>query len=393
MPERDDSTERRATTQPAADVGAQPGEDAETSSHERRRALHRGLLFATGALVPILAVLLVWKAANGVLLLFAGYLVAVFLRALTRFVKNHSPLSHRWAFAVVMLVLVALAVGVGWWMAPRVNEQVQQLSEELPAAVEQATEQLQDYEWVRWFERRMEEGDGEQGAAVSWLRRALGVFATTVGAITGFLILLWTGIYIAFDPHLYERGAVGLVPQRHRERVSQVFTEMDETLAYWMLGKVAAMLIIGILTWIGLSALGIPLAFTLSLLAALLTFIPNFGPIASTIPPALLALAQAPIKALWVVLLFLGIQFVESYLVTPLIQRRAIAMPPALIVLAQVVLSLLFGFLGLLVATPLAAALIVLVKRLYVEDVLEEDGEHPTPEEALQRTRERVRGA
>lgn len=344
-------------------------EAGKPSAAERRWTMHRGLLAATGALVPVLLVLLFWKAAVGFLLVFTGYLAAVFLRAPTRLLSRRTGLSHRAAFGIVMLLLVGLAVALGFWAAPRVADQVDQLSRQLPRAVEDLTGQLDRYDWtsrlMAGLQARSQAGDG------AWLRGALGIFSSVAGAVTGFLVVLFAGIYLAFDPDLYEGGLLALVPPRRRARVAEVLAETDATLRRWMVGKIASMAVIGVLTWIGLSALGIPLAFTLSLLAALLTFIPNFGPIASTVPPALLALAQSPIRALWVILLFLGIQAVESYLVTPMIQKQAIAMPPALILASQVILALLFGFLGILVATPLAAALIVIVRRLYVDDVLE----------------------
>lgn len=335
----------------------------------RRRTIHRGLLAAAGALVPVLLVLLLWKAAQAVLLIFAGYLMSVFLRAPIPFLRGRTGLSHRAAFGIVLLVLAALLVALGFWTAPRVAEQADELSRQIPQAVEQLSGQLDRYEWSRWLQARIE--SGQQRMDGSWLSGALGVFSSVVGAVTGFVVVLWAGIYFAFDPRLYRRGLTALVPRRRRERVAEVFGEADETLRYWMLGMLASMTVVGILTWIGLSALGIPLAFILALLSALLTFIPNFGPIASTIPPALLALAQEPIKALWIVLLYLGIQTVESYLITPMIQKKAIEMQPALILMAQVVLALLFGFMGLVVAMPLAAALLVIVQRLYIEDVLE----------------------
>ncbi len=350
----------------AADEGA---DDSRLSPHARRRQVHRGLLAAAGALVPVLLVLLLWKAAPAFLLLFTGCLVAAGLRGVAESVHAHSRLSYRASLAVVLLLLVGAVVATGVLLAPRVDRQVQELGERLPQAAGQLLERVEGQPWVRWLESNLRQA-GEDGGA-SWLHRALGVFSTVFGAAAGFLIIVFTGIYLASSPGLYERGLLALVPRRRRPRVAEVLGEVDHTLRWWLLGQLASMTVIGVLTWIGLAALGIPLAFALGLLAALLTFIPNFGPIASAVPPLLLALAQQPVKALWVVLLFLGIQAVESYLITPMIQKKAIAMPPAVVLVSQVVLALLFGFLGLLVATPLTAAVVVLVRRLYVDDVLD----------------------
>jgi predicted PurR-regulated permease PerM len=317
---------------------------------------------------PVLLFLLLWFGAQAFLLVFAGYLVAVFVRAPTRWVARRARLSHRLAFALVLLILTLLAFALGSWAAPRVAEQADELSRQLPQAFRDLTRQLGQYEWSIWLQSRVEGWwESTDGA---WMSRALGAFSTFAGAIAGFLIVFFAGLYFAFDPWLYRNGLLALVPLHRRGRVAEVLSETDETLRYWMIGKIVAMAVIGVLTWIGLALLGIPLAFLLALLAALLTFIPNFGPIASTVPPALLALAQSPMKAVWVVLLFIGIQALESNLITPIIQKRAIEMPPALILATQVVFALLFGFLGIAVATPLTAAVIVLVRRLYVEDAL-----------------------
>ena len=125
-----------------------------------------------------------------------------------------------------------------------------------------------------------------------------------------------------------------------------------------------------------LSLLGIPLALTLALLAAALDFIPNIGPLASAVPALLLALLQGPTTALWVMLLYVIVQVVESYILAPLVQRRAVSLPPALLLGAQVLLPMLFGFPGLLLATPVTVLLLVVVRNLYVEAILEP---HPQP--------------
>jgi predicted PurR-regulated permease PerM len=132
----------------------------------------------------------------------------------------------------------------------------------------------------------------------------------------------------------------------------------------------ASMIVVGLLTAVGLWALGMPLALTLGLLAALLTFIPNLGPTLAVVPAALLALLQSPTKSLYVILLYLVIQAVESYLLIPLVQRQAVSLPPALTITAQVLLGILVGGFGLVLATPLTAAVMVLVRMLYIEDAL-----------------------
>jgi len=339
---------------------------------QRRRTIHKAILASVGALLPVILVLLAWKAANGLLLLFAGFLVAVLFRGLAELVEQRSRLSYRWSLATVLLLILAVLVGAGFLLAPQIQTQVAELSTQIPQAVDELMEKMDDSAWVQWIDQRLG-SDAESGA--STLRQMVGIFATTFGAVTGLVVIFFTGLYLSISPGLYERGALALAPPRHRERLAEVLSKVHRTLRHWLLGKVIAMAIIGVLTWAGLAALDVPLPVANAFIAALLTFIPNFGPVVSAIPPILLALAESPTKALWVVLLYIGIQFVESYLVTPYIQKQAIAMPPALIMISQVVLSILFGFLGLLVATPLTAAAIVVIGELYVKDVLEEEAD------------------
>lgn len=138
-------------------------------------------------------------------------------------------------------------------------------------------------------------------------------------------------------------------------------------LRWWLVGKLLSMSIVGLLTTAGLWLLGVPLALAFGLIAAALTFVPNIGPVLSVVPPALLALTDEPRVAAYVVALYVGIQTVESYAITPIIQRRTVSLPPALTITAQVALGFLVGALGVAVATPLTAAVMTIVRVLYVE--------------------------
>jgi len=147
---------------------------------------------------------------------------------------------------------------------------------------------------------------------------------------------------------------------------------IGQTLRWWLLGRWVSMIVVGFLTAAGLWFIGVPLTLTFGLLTALLTFIPYLGPILSAIPPTLLAFTQYPQQALYVILLYVGIQSVESYLVTPLVQQRTVSLAPALTLTAQMVLGILLGGIGIILATPLFAVMVVLVRMLYIEDTLGE---------------------
>jgi len=180
------------------------------------------------------------------------------------------------------------------------------------------------------------------------------------------------GLYLAVRPLTYTEGVARLVPSEQRQRAGQVLAAMGHALRWWMVGRGASMLVVGILTALGLLLAGVPLFLSLGVIAGLFSFVPYIGPIAGAVPALLVAFTVSPVKALYVVLIFAGVQLLESNLITPLIQEQTVSIPPALLITAQVVAGVLAGILGVLLATPLAVTLTVAVQMLYVEDVLDE---------------------
>lgn len=319
------------------------------------------------AIVTVVAVLVV--AAEVLLLVFAGLLFAVLLSSLSDALVRVSGMRRGVALGLTVLALLTATVGVGWALWPSISEQADQLAKELPAAVRELRGWFEQREWGRWLLGRVEPDQmADNGALVS---QAAGVLVTTISALAALLIILFVGLYVAAQPSLYQRGLRRLVPLAARHRVDEVLFEVTSVLQWWLLGKMLSMVLVGVLTTVGLWWLGMPLALTFGLLAAALTFIPNFGPVLALIPPAILALANDPTQAVYVVLLYLAIQTVESYAVTPLIQRRTVSMPPALTIMSQIVLGVLVGGIGVAVATPLTAAAMTMIRMLYVEDLLE----------------------
>lgn len=172
-----------------------------------------------------------------------------------------------------------------------------------------------------------------------------------------------TAIFLAASPQLYLRGALRLLPMTWRSRGREVAAELGATLRLWFLGQFIDMAIVGLLLWLGVFLIGSPLAMSLALLAGLLNFVPYVGALAGAVPAILVAMAQSPVLAAWVALLFLAVQLLEGNVIAPWIQKRTIALPPALTILSQTVLGTLFGLIGLIVATPFIAVLLVAVRR------------------------------
>jgi predicted PurR-regulated permease PerM len=337
----------------------------------------RVLITVSIVLLMLSLAALVFFAIDVLLLLFGAVLLAIFLHGLANISRRHLRLSEGYSVLLVSFVLTVVLVVSIWMLAPSVADQVKNLRTEVPQAAQNVTEYLSRYSWGKLILEQMP-STGEIVEKVSnsnALSRVGGYFSSTIGLFTNLALMILLAIYLASEPKTYIKGFTKLFPQRKRPRVREILYEIGETLSWWLIGKGASMLLIGVLTWIGLSIIGVPLALTLGLIAGLLSFVPNFGPILSAVPAILLAFIQSPKSALYVIGLYVFVQLIESNLATPMIERKTVELPPVLTIVSQLALAILFGAVGLILATPILAVLMVLIQTLYIQDVL---GDKPT---------------
>ena len=338
------------------------------------------------ALVVICSILLLvalYYTFNVLLLIFAGALLAIFLRGLAEILANYVKVSDGWLVLLVSTILVLFVAGFIAALSPSIAEQTGILREKLPASFQSVTDFLNRYGWGRTLIENLPSYDSvlENLNASKLMYGVGGIFTTTIGTLGNIAIVVLLSIYFASEPRLYLSGFLRLVPIEQRGRVNEVIAGIYQTLRWWLIGKAGSMLFIGVLTWIGLSIIGVPLALTLGLIAGLLSFIPNFGPILSAIPAILLAFIDSPITAVYVLGLYVGVQLIESNIVTPFIERETVELPPALTIVFQLALGVLVGGLGVVLATPMLAAAVVAVQMLYIEDVLGDSSTAPSLEE------------
>ena len=320
-------------------------------------------LLRVGAIALLL--LLAWYLVDVLLLAFAGVLIAVLLRAPADFLASRTRLSPNLSIAVVFVVLALALGGAGFAMAPEIGRQVDELTQQVPKAASELTGSLQQYGWGRWLLERVQ-STGEMAAKPEVVQGAGRVLSTSFGAVASLFTVAVVGLWVTLQPRLYVDAGVRLFPLASRPRARSIASECGTVLQRWLIGSFLSMTIVFILSWIGLSLLGIPLALVLALLAGAMVFIPNFGPLLSAIPAVLLALTQSPQTVLWVVLLYVGVQIVDNTITTPIIQRHAVSIPPALMMVTQVAMGVLAGGLGVIVAVPLIALVMVLVRRIYI---------------------------
>ncbi len=331
-------------------------------------------------LVAGLLVALVWLSIQVWLAVFAGILLAVFFRTLSTLVARAAGLPQVWSLALVILLLLGLGTLGGWLLAPSLADQAHELEIRLPAAIDKISAKWDRAKLGDYLPRRLPPAGELASGAGKVLGNAAAFFKVSVQAIADFLVILFLGVYLAAAPGVYLEGLVRLFPLERRPRVREVQERVGVTLGHWLVGQLVSMATVGTLIGAGLGLLKVPLALALGVLAGLLNFIPIAGSLLSAVPAVLLAFLAGPWHPLYVIGLYLLVNIgIESHILVPLIQRYAISMPPAVAVLALFVMGELFGFFGLLLAVPFTATLIVLIKTLYVGDVLGDKPEKSAP--------------
>ena len=338
-----------------------------------------GLAFGYRVLLATLIVLsigvvamLVWNFSSVLLLLFAAILLAIFLRGLAnQLSERFEKIGPGAALGIVLLGLLLVAGGVGLLMAPRVAAQSKELAEALPSS----WGQLQEYVRTLPFGDHLADRADRQGAfdLERLISNLPAIFSVTLGSLVQFFFIVVVAIYLAAKPSAYVQGIMMLLPKGARGRGCEVFGAIGYTLQWWLIGQVIIMTFVGAATATVLALLGIPLALTLGIIAGVLDFVPNIGPIVAAVPAILVALLSGPEKALYVAIAYIVIQQMEGYVLSPIVHRKTVSLEPALTISAQLAFGLTMGALGVLLATPLTAAALVAVKMLYVEDVLGDD--------------------
>ncbi|MBA3237219.1 MAG: AI-2E family transporter [Parachlamydiaceae bacterium] len=280
---------------------------------------------ALGFVILTLLVLLVaWYVIDVLLLTFAGVLLAIFLRTLNNFLSKKGHLSDSVSMTLVLGGLITAIVLVIELIAPTISNQMEILFNEIPVAWIKLKQALSSSLNLKSIASIYEEINLHQflPQAKNVLAQTVNFFSTTFGLVGSILVFLFIGISLAYDPNTYTQGFLKFIPLNKREKAKATLDSLATTLSWWLFGKILSMVIVGVLTSIGLWMLGVPLALTLGLLAAILTFIPNLGPILSAIPAILIAIVQSPTIALYVIILYVVIQTLESYILTPVIQKK-----------------------------------------------------------------------
>lgn len=324
------------------------------------------ILFAAAVGVGLV---LMWQLADVLVLTFGAIVVAAIVRGLAWRLEQWFGLSTHTAGILSTLSILALLGLTFGLVGGAMTDQVDQLRQSIPDAWAAAATWLESNALGRQFLQFIDEAR-ETGLSGT---RIAGVASTALGAFGSAVLMVIVGIYFALAPALYRNGLLALAPPGSRSRLGDALTASGEGLSRWLLGQSASMVFLGVTTALGLWLLDVPLAMALGFVTALFAFVPFFGSIAAGLLATLMAFTAGPEKALHVALLFLALQQVEEYLLHPFVQRWAVAMPPVLTMLSALIFGILFGIVGVIFATPMMVVVMIMVRKLYVEDVLQAD--------------------
>jgi predicted PurR-regulated permease PerM len=331
----------------------------------------------------LLLLLFLYSIAEILLLLFLAILFSLYLGAITDALQRHIAIPRRLGLAIALLLTTAIVGGAAYLMVPPVTEQATELFYQFPRQLERWERQLVDLAEGRPMVGnvlgQLDEGQTYVGTVLAeiggFFRGIMPYLFTGVRFIIHIASVLVMGVYMALRPGLYREGLITLTPPVHRELVRDILTDLATTLRAWIVGQLITMLALGVLTWIGLALLGVPYALTFGVFTALVAIVPFFGAGLSTLLPMLFVLSQGQmITALLVLLVGVVIQLIESNIISPMVMERKVKLPPVLTLLSVLIMAHLMEIIGLLVAVPVLATVMVVVRRIYVHRMLEGKG-------------------
>jgi predicted PurR-regulated permease PerM len=368
-----------------------------------------------------LALRLIWLTHELLLIAFLGVLFGLAVARGTDYLQRFR-IPRGLGASLIVFGLLGVLYGLGMWAAPTLRAQFTELQKTLPGALDQAERWLNRQRSgmlgqfipggaVDQAEKAVEapapEGQpqqrppqpGRQGQAAGRQQPAVdspasggaalpptltgqlgavtrylfSFLSSTVAVLGGIILIIFIAIYIGAEPGMYKKGMLHLVPHTARPRAKEVLTAIGMTLRRWLVSQLIAMVVIGVVTTITLKLLGIEAALSLGIIAGLMEFIPIAGPFLAAIPAVAMGFIDSPQKALFVAIAYIAIQQLENHVLIPVLMREGLDLPPLLTILGLALMGIVFGFLGMLVAVPLLAAIVVAIKLLYVEDVVGDD--------------------
>jgi predicted PurR-regulated permease PerM len=329
------------------------------------RLVLKSLLAA--ALIGLL-VLAVLRLLDLLILVFGAVVVATLLRGFADAIERHSPLNGKGSLAAALLIVLAAFAAVGWLFGSQLQTDLGAVARTLGQSWDGLRTGIAGFPGGKDVAAAM---DNAQLPTDDFVPRLVGAlnWATTVAI--DLVVVLFGIVFIAADPALYRKGLALLFPREQRPLADEALVDAGLALRQWVVGLFVVMVFIGLFCGFGLWLVGTPSAAGLGLIAGMFELIPYLGPLVSAVPVALVAATEGP-ETLWLAMaVMLVVHWVEAAVVSPLVQKKVVSLPPALSVFGIIAGGMLFGPVGLIFASPLLVVAMVLVKRLWVEEALQ----------------------
>ncbi|HEX8480980.1 MAG TPA: AI-2E family transporter [Allosphingosinicella sp.] len=347
-------------------------EQSETIAQEEipqappRENLERMVFRATVVVLATLAAAyVVWLLVDLLLLLFACALVSLILLTFTNAVRRRSNLPFAVSLGLVVIGLMALIGGAVAFFGATMQSEFAELGTRLPAAWADLEVRMRTSALGASILERAQ-GVAPSGQAI--VNAATAALAAVGGALSGLVLVLVGGLYLAAQPTLYSTGLLRMMPTQARASVAETLDAISVSLRNWLKGQGLGMLFVGIGTGLGLWLVGVPAAWAIGLIAGLAEFVPYLGIFIAAIPAVVLGFGQGTETGLWTVGVLIAVQQLQGNLVMPLLQNRMVDLPPAVTIFGIIAAGILFGVPGVLLATPLTIVVLVLVRRLYLKE-------------------------
>ena len=348
----------------------------------------RFTLIVTGILMTIA---FLYFIRDALLIAFAGVIFAVIISGLAATIRKYIPISRGWSIAAVGIILLITITSFGFIFGSQIAEEFEQLTEKLPQQISQLRETISGWplgdELIGGENENGEAGVQEENETGNDMPDGAGGMAFQVGVtivdvLTTFGLIIIIGIYFVIDSGTSKKGIALLFTKKRADRVNEALETSGNALWSWLKGQFIIMIFIGVAVTIGLMIIGVPLAMVLGIIAGISEFVPIIGPWIGAVPGILLAFSVDGQTALYTAIFYVVIQQIESNVLSPLIQQRMVHIPPAVVILSVVAFGLVFGIAGVILATPLAVIVMVLVGMFYVQDVLGKEVKIPGQNES-----------
>jgi predicted PurR-regulated permease PerM len=312
-----------------------------------------------------ISVLLIVRVAFNVLLMaLAGSLIAVYFHGLGDVIERKTKLSRKFAMILSIAGTFIIIGGLFWFIGAKIQTQVAELGNTLPHTISVTKAKLGK---TPLGQKVLEYSSGDNSKKL--LDTATTFFNTSFGVLGDLYIILFLGLFFTASPTMYKDGILLLVPKKGKNQGRHIIDRISYSIRGWLKGMMVSMVLITILITVGLTIIGIPVAMVLGLITGILEIVPNFGSLIAMIPGVLLAISVSTNTAIIVALLYIVSQTIVANIVTPLLQKKIINLPPALTLMSQLIMGTVSGALGIILAVPLLAILIILIDELCLKEV------------------------